>query len=358
MREEEAMPKSSSVKSGFCLKRVRTGVAVAAVTAVLAGCGSPEDRAQEQYKSGMALVEKKDDLAARLELYKAHKCNNDKVEIWRALVGVDERTKHTANYVRDLRRIVELDPNDLDARLKLARLMASGGAAEAALRLLDAAREGDKPSAELHSIRAIALLRTNDGAGAIREAQRAFELDPTNSDAIALLASKKVSETDLDGALKLLDSVAAGSKDDTRTTLQRIEIYVRKKDWGKAEELLRGLIAQNPREATYHDQLIQLLVAQRKFAEAEKEFRARIAADPSNSKLGIEFVRLLIATKGAEAGRAELEERIKSAGEDFDYKIAMAELDIAQNKPEEAIQALQKLAASTDKPERAASAQL
>src|SRR5215203_1423602 len=114
------MSKSSSVKSGFCLKRLRIAAAVAAVTAVLFGCGSPEDQAQEYYKSGMALVEKNDDLAARLELYKALKYKSDKVEIWRALAGIDERTKHAANYVRDLRRIVELDPNDLDAKLKLA----------------------------------------------------------------------------------------------------------------------------------------------------------------------------------------------------------------------------------------------
>ena len=75
-----------------------------------------------------------------------------------------------ASLFLDLRRIVELDPNDLDARLRLARIMVGGGAAEAALRVVDAAKE-EKPSAPLHALRAIILLRTNDSAGAIREAQ-------------------------------------------------------------------------------------------------------------------------------------------------------------------------------------------
>src|SRR5215216_1671970 len=207
---------------------VRRGLALLLVTFV-AGCGSPEDRAQSYYESGMALIEKKDDLEARKELLKAVKYKSDKVEVWRALAGIDERTKATSLFL-DLRRIVELDPNDLNARLRLARMMVGGGAAEAALRVVDAANEGDKPNAELHALRAIILLRTNDNAGAIREAQRAYEIDPTNVDAISLLASKKVADGDLDGGLKLLDSVPAGSKDETRITLQTIDAYARKKD--------------------------------------------------------------------------------------------------------------------------------
>ena len=154
--------------------RFLSSVSVHRVVAVLpllwaGGCGSPEQNAQSYYESGMALIEKKDDLGARMELLKAVKYKSDKVEVWRALAGIDERTKANSLFL-DLRRIVELDPNDLDARLRLARIMVEGGAAEAGLKVLDAAKD-DKPNAELHALRAIGLLRTKDSAGAIREAQ-------------------------------------------------------------------------------------------------------------------------------------------------------------------------------------------
>ncbi|WP_334497691.1 tetratricopeptide repeat protein [Bradyrhizobium sp. AZCC 1678] len=305
----------------------------------------------------MALIEKKDDLEARKELLKAVKYKSDKVEVWRALAGVDERTKSSSLFL-DLRRIVELDPNDLNARLRLARIMVGGGAAEAALRVVDASNEGDKPNAELHALRAIILLRTNDNAGAIREAQRAYEIDPANVDAISLIASKKAADGDLDGALKLLNSVPAGSKDETRITLQTIDVYARKKDLVKAEELFRKLIAQNPQEGAYRAQLLQFLIAQRKFAEAEKEFRARAEANPTDSKIGLDLVRFLAATKGADVARAELEARIKAGGDDFDYQIALAELNQGQNRTADAVEALQKLANTAATPDKKLAAQV
>ncbi|MEH2496238.1 tetratricopeptide (TPR) repeat protein [Bradyrhizobium sp. AZCC 1678] len=336
--------------------QVRRGLALLLVTFV-AGCGSPEERAQGYYESGMALIEKKDDLEARKELLKAVKYKSDKVEVWRALAGVDERTKSSSLFL-DLRRIVELDPNDLNARLRLARIMVGGGAAEAALRVVDASNEGDKPNAELHALRAIILLRTNDNAGAIREAQRAYEIDPANVDAISLIASKKAADGDLDGALKLLNSVPAGSKDETRITLQTIDVYARKKDLVKAEELFRKLIAQNPQEGAYRAQLLQFLIAQRKFAEAEKEFRARAEANPTDSKIGLDLVRFLAATKGADVARAELEARIKAGGDDFDYQIALAELNQGQNRTADAVEALQKLANTAATPDKKLAAQV
>ena len=66
-----------------------------------------------------------------------------------------------------------------------------------------AANEGGRSrTLPFHALRAIILLKTNDSAGAVREAQRAFEIDPSNVDAVSLLASKKLGDGDPDGALK------------------------------------------------------------------------------------------------------------------------------------------------------------
>src|SRR3981081_2579355 len=108
---------------------------------LLAGCGSPEERAQGFYEKGMELIAKNDDLGARVQLLSAAKYKADRVDVWRALVGVEERLKSGPSVFQDLRRVVELDPNDLDARVKLARIMAGGGGAGRALQKMQGVEE-------------------------------------------------------------------------------------------------------------------------------------------------------------------------------------------------------------------------
>jgi pentatricopeptide repeat protein len=323
----------------------------------LAGCGSPETKAQNYYDRATALIAKNDDLNARLELLNAVKYKSDKVEVWRALAGIDERTKAQSLFA-DLRRIVELDPNDLDARLKLVRIMVAGGAADAALKMLDVAKEGDTPNANLHALKAAALAGTKDPAGALKEAQRAMEIDPNNVDAVGYVAARKASEGDADGALKLLAGLRPEPKDEARVAVEQIQILLRKGDLKSAEPLLRKLIAQEPKQPAYRNQLIQVLMAQRRFDEAEKEFRVRVDADPANSKAGLDLVRFLNSVKGGEAARAELDARIKAGGDVFDYQIALAQLEAGQGKVDDAVKLLETIATSATTPARKAAAQL
>ena len=309
---------------------------------LVAGCGSPEQRSEDYYQRGMALIAKGDDLNARLELLNAVKYKSDKVEVWRALAGVDERTK-AKSYFNDLRRIVELDPNDLDARIKLARIMLASGAAEAASKVIENVREGDKPSAGLHALKALILAKTNDLAAADLEAQRALQTDPNNIDAILVAANKKLSDGDFDAALKLLASVPVDPKDELRVSLLKIQIYLRKGDLPQAEPLLKKLASQYPSNPAYRNELIQVYIAERRFDEAEKELRGFAAANPADSQAGLNVVRFLNGTKGPLAAREELAARIKAGGDVFDYQMALAELGFTEGKIDESTKLLQQL---------------
>jgi tetratricopeptide (TPR) repeat protein len=319
----------------------------------LTSCGSPEQQAQKYYDKGVEQIAKRDDLNARVALTTSLTYKADRVEVWRALVGIEERLNNGPGIFQDLRRLVELDPKDLEARVKLARMMFGGGSPDGAKRLVEIANDNDKPYAPLHALKAAIAMRENDTAAAAREAQRALAIDPQNVDANLLVAASKANNGDVDGGLLQLARLSVSDpSDQKRVSLEKIQILIRKGDTGQAEGLLRKLVADNPKDERLRAQLVQLYLTSKRYDDAERELRSIAAAAPSDTKSGMNLVRFVLSVKGAKAARDELEARIKAGGDVFDYQLALADLDFAEGKLESSAQSLKGLAAAASSPER------
>lgn len=322
---------------------------------LVSACGSPEQRAQGYYERGMGMIEKKDDLHARVELLNAVKYKSDKIEVWRALAGIDERTGAAAAFFQDLRRIVELDPADATARLKLAKILLDGGATDAALRIVE---DAPRPNPELTGLKAVILAKNKDSGGAQLEAQKALDVDPGNIDAATVLAADKLRKGDPEGALKILAAPVIVAKKDFRANLMRAQLLAQKGDLSSAESVVHELIAERPKEAALRGLLVQIYIAARKFDEAEAELRVISKDDPDNKKVGLDVVRFLISTKGAAAGREELVKRIAAGGDTFAYQIELAEVDFGLGKQDDSIALLKNLAAAPGSPDQTLTAEV
>jgi cellulose synthase operon protein C len=324
---------------------------------LVSACGSPEQRAQDYYDRGIALIEKKDDLAARLELLNAVKFKGDKIEAWRALAGIDERTKVYQALYQDLRRIVELDPNDIDARLRLGKMLLAGGATDAALRIVEGAGDAADQNASLHALKAAILVKMRDTSGGLLEARKATELDPGDVDAAIMLSSEKLSKGDADGAIQMLSAPSIASKNDSRVEQIRAQIFAQKGDLAQAEGILHKLIGQKPQDIAFRGQLVRIYVAQRRFDDAEKELRTIAAANPENTGAELDVVRFLSGVKGSTVAREELVTRIKAGGDVFPYQMALADLDFNQGKFDDSVALLEGLINAPDSPEHSLAAQ-
>ena len=168
----------------------------------LAGCGSAEQRAQGYYERGIKLLEQQEYVKANLELRNAVRLKRDLLGAWRGLAQIEERNRNFEALAGTLRTIVELDPNDLDSRVRLGRLLLYARAFEPALKVIDAAPEAANKHAGALAIKAAIFLRLDDPIGAVREAKAALEIDPTNTEAVLVLAAERVQRGDLDGALR------------------------------------------------------------------------------------------------------------------------------------------------------------
>src|SRR6202171_533350 len=347
---------------GCSYTTIRSALLVLAVLQV-AGCGSPEDRAQSYYEHGMKLFSEHDNAKAAIELRNAVKLKKDLIGAWKALAEIDETCRYWPGVVTDMRTIVELTPNDVSARLKLGKLLLLAGSSDEALRLANAGIEADNRNADLHALKAAISFKLDDHAEAVREAQTALELDPPNADALMVLAVDRLGRGDAKGALALLqDPSVAHAKDlegNLGVQLLKIKLFGQTGDLKSVEAALKKLVELNPQELGYRKLLINFYVEQRRTDDAEREMRALAAANPTDSAAALDVIRFLYTIKKAPAAaRQELNARISAGGEVFPYQIALADLDFAEGNVTEGKQVLENLISAGGSPEHVRTARI
>lgn len=320
----------------------------------LAGCGSAEDH----YQRGMKLLEQKDYVKAGLEFRNAVKLKKDFVPAWRELSQLEERNQNWEATAGILRTIVQLDPSDLETRLRLGRLMLLGNALDDALKLIDAAGEAVNQHAGALAFRAAVHLKRNDTTGAVREARAALELDPANVEAVIVLAAERLARGDSEGALLLLDRKEIADVKNIGIQVFKLVIFERTGDLKQAEALLHKLIEAYPQEPGLRRQLVKFYVDQKRPDDAEREIRALANARPSDAEAALDVARYINMVKGPAAARQELRTRINAGGQVFPFQIALAELHFAEGNFNDATQLLEMLAGNAGSRAQALTAQV
>lgn len=313
----------------------------------LSACSSPEERAQSYLARGEQFAAKNDDVKAGIEFRNALRNKKDLLPAWRGLAKIEEKRKNYEALGPLLRTIVELDPSDVDARLKLGRLMLLAGAASQALALINPALEGEKPPASLLALRATIMFRLNDTDAALRDAHRVLEIEPKNLDALLVISFAQLSRGDADGALRTIEAVQADPDQEVALILMRLQIFEKMKDVKRIETEARRLLEIASDKQAVRKQLVRFYLANRRELDAERELRTAASAEPDNFEAGMEVIRFVILTKGRDAGRQEFAERIKAGGDVVPYQIALAQLEYLAGNKREANQTLEQLVAKT-----------
>ena len=317
---------------------------------LLAGCSSKEERAQSYYAHATQLIAEHDDVKARIELRNALQLQDNMIAAWQALSQLEERNKNWSGVIGASRKIAELDPKDINSRLRLAHLALLGGALDQALDWANKAGEIDPKNTAAITLKAGILLRLNDHKGAIQEANKALEIDPGNAEPIIVLASERYLSDDPKGALQILDGMPPAKKDDPGVVLLKVKIFEKMGDLQQLEAQLRKLVELRPNDVAFKAELVKFYVAHQRLDDAEKLMRSIAAANPADTAAELQVVRFLLATKGAAAARQELDARIEAGGTVFPLQMALADLDALNGDFPAGSQLLEKLISSAASP--------
>lgn len=306
----------------------------------VAACSSPEERARAHYESGKILIDSGDYIKAGLEFRNALKYNDKLADAWFGLATVEEKNLNWPAVSDSLQRVVELDPHNIEALIKLAKLQLAAQKWDEALKNINAANDLKKDNSDILALRAAILFRLNDRPGASADAERALALNPDNPDAHAVLAADQILDKNPKGALLFINRGLAKDPTNLGLLMFKLKVFEDTRDDAGFEAVLRQIIAANPSLMEMRQALLSFLVSRKRLADVELELRAMIKAEPDNTGWSLDLVRLIGTTKGAAAARTELEALIAAKPDVADYKLALAQVDFANQQTDAATASL------------------
>jgi tetratricopeptide (TPR) repeat protein len=314
----------------------------AAVLVLVAACsGDPVTQRDEYYRSAQEYLAAGKLDEASIQFLNAIKVDQGFVPARLGLVDVLERTGRVQNAAAELRKILEIDKNNKQARLRLGRYFLLAGTQEPSL--FEEARKMAEEVLALDPDDAEALiLLGNSYAGqqnfekSIEALQKVLESDPNNLQAhINLGAARFGARQPKEAEQAFLDAVAR-NPESTVALLALGHFYGTSGDLTKAEESFRRAFELNPGDQQAVLALVRLYLAQQKPDQARGVFQQAIAAgkDPAGFQMGLASLELGL-------GRPDVAEQIiqKLKAErpnDSVITLRLAELHLAMGKTEEA----------------------
>jgi cellulose synthase operon protein C len=328
----------------------------------LAGCSSPEERAQAHYERAMAYLADGDTARAAVEFRNVFRLDDDH-EAARLAYGAMLRDRGDAKGA--------LGQYELAARQHPNILAAQRAAGELALELQDletATQAADRAFAlapadpDVRALKAsIDYRRERDRPAAVAMARAVAAEVPGNVEARVVLVADRLAAKDLAGARAEVEAGLAAAPDAEELHFARVALLEEAGDATALGDELARMAGLYPTDEGVRTALVQWHLRSGDPAAAEAVLRA--AADAAGAPPGAALIlaQFLLETKGAGAARAELRARVAAAGPDTAtdgaaagvveaagaYRRALAGLDYAEGDAAGGIAAMRALVAAT-----------
>ncbi len=285
---------------------------------VLSGCTSPEKAKAEHVSRGEAFLKQQKFQEASLEFRNAAQIDDKYAAAHWGLARAYEGLQRGQEMFDELRRAVELDENNLEARAKLGNYcMANAAHAPEFLgeadRLAKEILQKDANNIEGHILKGSVLFAQNERDKAFAELNRAIELDP-----------------------KRVESYLAMAR-----------FYIVTSDLAKAEETYKRAISLNDASALAHTEYGKYLNQGGRSAEAESEFKKGVEVEPTNRKSRFMLASYYLVTRQLDKAEAEYKKLAELDQDKPEGRAVLADYYSAVNRLDDAIQIYQEVLAKS-----------
>ncbi|TFL17120.1 tetratricopeptide repeat protein [Jannaschia formosa] len=304
--------------------RLRPALLAGLTVLALAACQSAEERAEERYRSALALLEEGDPERALVELRNVFDLDGQHREARALYAATVLEMGRTREAYGQYLRLVEQYPDDLTGNVTLAQLALERGDWEAVRRYggraRDAAPENPDVQALAVSIDYADALEAEDPEARAAAGARALELLETQPGTLALhriAIDGALRAEDLPGALERFGTVLAIAPDDRSLHDARLRVLVGMQDMEGLESALYERRDRFPDDDAVTGDLVRFLAGNGRVEDALEVLAGYVAAtdDPAvRAEREVLRVGFLLEQRGTEAALAALDEAL--AGED------------------------------------------
>ncbi|MFN3262671.1 MAG: tetratricopeptide repeat protein [Pikeienuella sp.] len=302
----------------------------------LAGCDSAEDRLARHLANAEEHLAAGAPEKATLELRNALSLDANNVKAHMGMATIYEGQRNFPAMLAHLNKVLESDPTNVDALVKVGQMMMLGNRLDEALTNANEALAAAPQDVAAMVLKAGVSLRLGNFANAVELAQAAIALDPDNPTAHAVLIGERLQAGDAAGARAIADDITTRAPEDLGVALVKLQIVEQEGDEEALIAYMREMVSRFPDQVVLRRGLAQLHIRRDEFDLAEAELRAIAEAAPDDPQPALAVVQFLNSVSGIDAARAELASLVESRADKAPFEIALAELDYAVGAKDEA----------------------
>ena len=305
-------------------------IAISLIT--IAACSSPEEKANKFYENGMKLLEKGDLIKANVEFRNAVQLNRKMTKaIWGQVLVAEKQNKPQIQY-KLLNSVLVNEPDNLEALVKLSRLLILAGQLDKALEKSDLSMKINNQDLSVLSLRAAVMLRLGDAVAAVKIAKQVLLKDSKHVDALMILATERLSAGDATRAIEYIDEGLKSNKKNVALLLIKIKALEKLAEFKLAEDIYKSLISYYPKMRGFKTILAQFYLKNKKTEEAENVFKEIIKNNPDDLNAKIKLVQFINKTKGSDAGLKQLQDYSQESPNNDALKFAVVNFHFSRKE--------------------------
>jgi tetratricopeptide (TPR) repeat protein len=293
---------------------------------MLIGCGGAEERKAEHLERGRKYFEERNFDKAKIEFKNVLQIDPKVAKPYFYLGQIEEARKNWKDSFTLYQKANDLDPSDLDVKVKLAKLYMLGKQLDNADELLSTVLRAKPEDIDARMVKAGLLSLKGDQVAAIDELRRITVEQPSRVDAFLVLAMLHSQQNNFSEAEKVLEQGVSANPGDIslQTSVAKLAIQMNKPD--KAEKTIKAMLSSDPANLGHRRLLSELYIQQKRWGDAERVYREAIQVSPNDSQHYIVLADFL--TKSGKSGEAitELTKAIETHSDKPDLRFALAKL--------------------------------